>query len=47
MNNSQTVSQCKYCGEWFCYICTEASIDFCSIECEEKYGKEIGDDNND
>ena len=37
MIDSKTVSRCKYCGEYFCYVCSEAKdIDYCSKECEEK-----------
>lgn len=36
--DSKTVSTCRYCGECFCYVYSEAkdSIYYCSKECEEK-----------
>ncbi len=46
MQNSQTISTCKNCGESFCYVCTKAKdIDFCSVECEKKYKEENENEN--
>ncbi len=40
--NNKSFADCKYCGEIYCYNCSdhEEWEEFCSKECSEEYKKD-------